>query len=73
MHSGLFTGNKKGGGAVRLGLRFEGQNYHYFKTLVFCEALQYRRNLIQLGSNQVYRVGRMARVDNKVCTTTQSL
>ena len=29
------SGNKNGGGAVRLGLRFLGQNYQYFKTLVF--------------------------------------
>jgi hypothetical protein len=41
------------GGAVGLGLCFAGQNCHYLKTLVFFKMLQYRRKLIQLGSNQV--------------------
>jgi hypothetical protein len=53
---GLFTSNKNERSAVRLGLRFEGQNYHYFKTLLFSKrynTVENHRKLIQLGSNQV--------------------
>jgi hypothetical protein len=31
MDRGFVSGNKNGGGAVGLGLHFEGQNYQYFK------------------------------------------
>jgi hypothetical protein len=50
MHRGFVSGNKNWGGAVGRGLCFLGQNYQYFKTLVFFETLQYRRKVIQLGS-----------------------
>ena len=49
MHKGFVSGNKNGGGAVRLGLRFFAQNCQYFKTLVFFEMLQYHRKVLQLG------------------------
>ena len=39
INQGCVSGNKNGGGAVRLGLRFEGQNYQYFKTLEYASAL----------------------------------
>ena len=59
MHRGFVSGNKNGRGAVGLGLHFEGENYQYFKTLVFFETLQYCRKLLQLGSKPV-RQGRRA-------------
>ena len=49
MHSGLFTGNKNGGGAVRLGLHFEGGNCQYFKTLVLFQNVAGPWKLLQLG------------------------
>jgi hypothetical protein len=55
INQGFVSGNKNGGVQLGLAFVFLGKTTSIVKTLVFFEMLQYRRKVIQLGSQPVLR------------------